>query len=827
MIPEHLVFFSLPILLSFLAAPILIKSKTFIKLEPLEKFIFSLALSSVIIILFLTFYAIFIPVGFRAISQVLFILAVLIIFWTGFSYRRNITPYLRLGLLEIKKAISNPIRLLFLVVFFTYLIKALLFLFYKPIIDPDVVDSYLPFARSLFLAGNLPLKDFFSNRPIMIPPVGGFILYAWNYALTGSILSEAFRLIPLPFLLGDIFLVYLIGKKTFGKKIGLLSSIVFAFLPFQDESLFLTVYYPDCIFLFFCLFILYLLIEVFGKAEKKLSNNIYLYLIGLSIAIAFLLKLQVIFLYLFFILIFIKELENLIVPLKRIIGTLFIVGFFIAPFFSPWLRVYGKPPFWWSIFLIGTIILFYLWYLERKGASNKKFTGITFKSFIGVLLISSIGGIWFLRNLIIFHHPTADFSTETSRTLVRIFYNISQSVDKLSGVVSLTKTITWSKDPLLSIFYWPILGTFWIVPKFWGLFSVLKRRKGFILLFWGLGWFCYWQIYLGGLGGNRYLLPLIPVLTWAIAVGVEELSRRFKAAFLKKKKVAVDVIIVLMVVFGLLFSLIQSSFLWWNAGIIYYGQTELRNQALEVVSPQTVEKLNVFDESLKLPPTSYKENLVILAKKLVVAFSASSDLARGYTKELVLAGILGSLVVFLFLLALPKVRLAARKLSKAILILGVVLILPYLLVFMLISEGNLNQFAKFEREKVYSSWGQAKFIEPFLIENAQKNDKVLFYGMQTGLSYYTGLKVYNLEYDIAWVGLIQAIIYETNKEKVISFLKGKDIRYIVVDTHGKSAKRFAQFKDSIGFLSILDDSQYVEQMVFPTKENAWTLYEIK
>jgi len=827
MIPEWLIFLSLPILLSFSAVPILIKSKTFVKLELLEKLTFSLVLSSTMTILALTLYGVIIPEGFKIFSLVLFTLAVLTTLGTSLFYRKDIKSFLRLNLLEVRNTISDPIKLLFLVALITYFAKTLLFLIYKPIIDPDVINSYLPFARSTFLADHIPLKDFFSGRPITIPPVGGFILYAWSYALTGSIFSESFRLIPLPFIVGNVALVYLIGRKALGKKIALLSSIIFMFLPFQDESLFLTSYYPDLIFLFFCLFFLYLLIKVFWETKKALSNNIYLFLIGLSIAITFLLKLQAIFLYLFLVLIFIRESRFLTISLKRIAGILLILGFFIAPFISPWLRLFGKPPFWWSIFLIGTMILFYLWHLERRGTSDKKFTEITFKNFIGVLLVSSVGGIWFLRNLIIFHHPTVDFSTETNRILARTFYSIGHNVDKLSGVVSLTKTITWPKHPLLAIFYWPILGTFWLVPKTWGLFSMSRREKRFILFFWGLSWFCYWQIYLGGIGGNRYLLPLTPILAWAIAIGVVELSPKLKTVFLKNKKISVDTIITLMVIFGLLFSLIQSNFLWWNAGVIYYGQTELRNQALEVISSQTAKTLNIFTGSLEAPLGSYKDDLIISTKRLAVAFSATSDLASGYIKELMSAAILVSLGVLLFLLVLSKIKLAPKILSRVIIILGAILILPYFLVFIFISEGNLNQFAKFEREKVYSSWGQAKFIEPFLIQNARKDDKILFYGIPTGLSYFTGLRVYNLEYGVAGIEIVSPIIGERDKEEVYSFLKERNIKYFIFDTHGRSAERFNQFKKLTEFALILDDRQYVEQKIFPTGENAWAIYELK
>ena len=828
MIPEWLVFWSLPILLSFSAVPILIKSKTFVKLEPLEKFIFSLALSSIITISFLTLYGVLVPKGFKMFSWVLFILTVLTTLGTSLFYRKDIKSFLRLSLLEVRKAISDPIKLLFLVALFTYFAKVVLFLIYKPIIDPDVIDSYLPFARSVFLADNIPLRDFFSGRPITIPPVGGFILYAWSYGLTGSIFSESFRLIPLPFLLGSVALVYLIGKKAIGRKTALLSSIVFMFLPFQDEALFLTSYYPDLIFLFFCLFFLYLLIKVFWGTRRSSSNNIYLSLIGFSIAISFLLKLQAIFLYLFLALIFVGELKFLPIFLRRITGILFIISFFIAPFIIPWLRFYGMPSFWPSVVLIGLMVLFFLFYLEGKTmVSDRKSLVITCKNLIKVLAISSIGGIWLLRSLAIFHHPIADFSTETSRSLAQIVSAINQEIIRLGGVPFFTESISWPKYSWWGIFYWPILGTFWMVLKLWGLFSGLKREKVLFLLAWGLGWFCFWQIYLGGVSGIRYLLPLTPVLAWAIAIGVEELSRKFRAIFLKKKRIAVDTIIAFMVIFGLLFNLIQSQFLWWNAGAIYYGPTEFRSQTLEVISPETIESLNIFTGSFEAAPISYKDNLIIFAKRLAVVFSARSELASEYIKELMAGGLLVSLIAFIFLLALSKIKLAPKMLLKVIIILGVILILPYFLVFILISEGNLSHFAKFEREKVYSSWGQVKVIEPFLIQNARKEDKVLFYGIPTGLSYFTGLRVYNLEYSVAGKEIIFSIMDEEDKEKIYSFLKERNIRYFVIDTHGRSAERFTQFKKLVKFLAILDDRQYTEQKVFPSEKNAWVLYELK
>lgn len=83
---------------------------------------------------------------------------------------------------------------------------------------------YIGMGKYLFSGGSAGLWEMI--RPPLIPIILGF---SWKVGLDPVVFG---RFMAISFSLGSIFMVYLIGKDVFGKKTGLVASLVFGLIPF-------------------------------------------------------------------------------------------------------------------------------------------------------------------------------------------------------------------------------------------------------------------------------------------------------------------------------------------------------------------------------------------------------------------------------------------------------------------------------------------------------------------------------------------------------------------------------------------------------------------
>jgi hypothetical protein len=315
---DSLLTMTLPLLITLVALPLLARLEVFRSVDKWEKLAVTLSVSTVTLIMALSFWATLLPAGFRAFSLVVYAFGLCSCLWSGYENREFLIVALR-GLPRRVRATfrGDKLTLVLWTVIAAYLAKACLFLLFRPIVDADVVDSYLPFARTLYLSDHIPLYNYFDTRPIMVPPVGGWILYGWAYSLSGSMFSESFRLLMLPILIGNLVMTYLLGRTVAGEKTAKLGLIIFAFLPFQDQLLFEFVLYPDMMFAFLSLVVFYLLVQLLYQQREPHEVISYTLIMGLAMGGALLLKFQGVFLYYFLVLFYLLhypcnlELESL------------------------------------------------------------------------------------------------------------------------------------------------------------------------------------------------------------------------------------------------------------------------------------------------------------------------------------------------------------------------------------------------------------------------------------------------------------------------------------------------------------------------------------
>ena len=160
----------------------------------------------------------------------------------------------------------------------------------RPILDSDVAQFYLPIAREIARSNGFSYSTGFDYN-ILLKPMGVSVLYAWVYAIDGSLISEAFRLLPVIPLLVMSGCVYTIAKEvTQSKEAAILSMIVFAVIPFQDRFLLYNAFYPDTFY--YPLIFTSILFTI-----KYTKNHDWRYLLytGIALGVGGLLKAQTIY----------------------------------------------------------------------------------------------------------------------------------------------------------------------------------------------------------------------------------------------------------------------------------------------------------------------------------------------------------------------------------------------------------------------------------------------------------------------------------------------------------------------------------------------------
>lgn len=802
MIKEFLISILLP-LIFVLSPTVLLKYLPFYKkLDYWEKYIFNLSISTSFLTFFLTIIGYLIKNGFKFLSFIIYLVGIffLIIF--------IINNYKKVGIILKQIFVKQDrVSIIFIVVTLLFITKALFFSAFKPIIDADVIDSYLPYARTIFLNDKIPESNYYNSSLMIFPPIGGPVLYSLFYNVTNNILTESFRFLPLIYIVGILICSYKIAEITIERRLAKLSLIILLIFPFWDELLFEYLFYPDIIALFvFLTFLYFFLKENLFQSFKKGKIPYYLitsFFLGTSLFF----KVQYFVVYYFLaILLFISYLPRkfltnflLIIPclpilyrLQKGIGYELSSSYQIFVFF---ILIYGL-----------LLIIFNQKYYKQTIKINFWIPMI-------ILLGLAFGSLVHLRNQFKYGTFMSTFSLP-----VTLDESFAMDILYKAGVAGRPQY------PLLEwvIIIFPAFAAFWIFPKIIGLTEFLKKKKTGILLLFILIWYTIITL-LYEVPNPRSLIAIFPMLALLVSLGIEKIAGYSKN---------ISNFLVNYILISIVLSTISSTFLWWNTGLVLSGAHNLR----KIISFRTIENnkttrpVNLTALVGVINKTSvytYSSKLNQIASKVIDLCLIMTTRRQYYNKNikgLTYWSFISSLALICFSYFFRK-----RALSHKFVVFFILTFyfLPYLFIFILVPKGKIFNFSKVEQEELYNFWGQTKYIIPYLKKKTNPNDKIVFLGKTTGLSYYTNLRVYNLIYGRDFGVVFKNILKENDLDKIYKFYKKGGFDYFVISSYPEQYSQFKKIKTMTQMLDILDNKKYATLEIKPNEENFWYIYKLK
>ncbi len=699
------------------------------------------------------------PINFNLWAKVFFICQSILL-------ARGIREIFKLKPFKIPKI--TPLGIIFIAV----ILKMMIFTIIRPIVDPDVTNSYLPFAQSTHLKSHIPTDTVLTREPMVVPPPGGWILFSVAMAVTNNPRTQAFKALPILHYLLFFAMNYFLCKEIFGKKLATLSSLVFTFLPFNDEFLMTFALYPEI--LFSALFVF-----IYRKSTQLLTTSSGISA-GLALTTSFLLKFQGIFYYpIFFFLI----LSNKLTQRAKTLALAALVVTFIIFTIRP--TIYTSASFALPNNVI-TVILSLAVILLGNILHRKKIIGqnITKRVIIILGISSLLGFTWIIRNQIIYRVPFSDARPSTIPV-----HEVSQILNR-EPVSQSQKHSELAAPILLKSF-----GSLFLIPKALGLLVLLLPQylNGFVLV--SFMWYWIWILFMGSTASSRYLLPLVPLICIAVGLGAQFISR--------KLKVSAQYIVILL---GLL-SLTQSLLISWNMGISVLGYSKLKALASAASTGSEITRnltLKDYANVLLASLNSGEETFILHARTQILI----------------------STLLFIFIVIFLKFSHLQKLSVKAALLISITYIFPYGLIVHSISGGNPLKFAQNEKLKVYNYWGLTNRVIPTLSTFTDQDSRIIVFGPRVPVSDETNLATINIDSGFG-IRDLSAILTEKEPANVAKFLKDQKFKAFILDGHDAYLKRFELLKKTYPPFSIFQDTTYFSRVMSPSDDSTWYLYIIK
>jgi hypothetical protein len=704
-------------------------------------------------------------IGISGLDFVLFSRALFIIQFLFFS--KGIITYFLNGIHKI--FVVNPVWIVISVL----IIKIAVLLLVRPIIDPDVVVSYIPFAQSTFLKSTIPHEDILTGEPISIPPPGGWINFSQAMAITNDVNTTIYKFLPLYYYIVLIAMVYSLTKHYYGGDIASLSVAVITVLPFNDEFIMTYALYPEIMFTM-------LFTYMFWKFKDKLDQANLIF-ICLSIALAILTKAQgVFFIPIYLSVVFLRQ--------KNSLGKLFLLSIAALSIYlslNPTkLNAVGFPPpnLGAALLIFVLITILGIWVNSSIKKLKKSETVISFNPAVIALTFSLLGFIWIGRSYAIFNTP---FSDARESSII---------VHQASTFLNKGKLYVANSSQYFALLFLGAFGTFFLIPKLLGFFFLIWHRKMIYITLGTALWFYYWVLFMGGVAATRYLLPCIPLISIAVALGINKMSNTIKAP---------SSLIVLVI--GII-SLSQSIFLSWNLGIGFFGYHTLKSFVSTI--PNT---------NLTLTPKEY-------AISIASAINSHEENFLNYASTLFVIALLITVVSYLIVRLLNHIYSKHPYVVTSALM--AMLLVPYITAVLTISEGKISNFSQQEKNKVYNYWGLQNIIIPFIKSNPTLLSKIIIFGPHIPLSYETGLQSRNIAVGFGLKDLGE-ILPERDLNTTFNFLKENGYNAFLVDGRLEMANKYRQMKNIYPSLGIFENDKYFYKAIGPTTANQWYLYIIK
>lgn len=785
------------LVLSLSAYFVLKRIKFFKSLSVLERLVLVLASSISVIGILLSYFEMFFHSAMKPLSIFIFILCLIFIIFSSKFILKDVLLIIR----SIpKKGIYGLIFILLLVL----VGKITIFYVLRPVIDPDVVSQYLTYARSIVISKSIPTYDLFTLSPVTLPPIGGPILFSFYYFISGNLQSEGFRLLTYPFLLGIVALTYLIAKKLFKSNLfSLLSCVVFLSFPVIDGLLLGWTLYPDIIAAFLELTIIYFLLFKHDDLNRK-GGYILSVVLGLSAAEMLLLKSQSV---LIFAMLSVLIMVNMRIGKYKtiILGTIFALILLFFPLTKLFnMSSFGAGNVNLTVYVLVTLPVFISFAFIIK--SRNPIREIKPSYILMICSVMLLGILWLCRNYLLF----GGFLTAVYVGFYKDMY--IQYRIFLNGVSNVFGSINFQLFNGLALFALPVFGSILFIPKIVGVVLALFKKDWNLVVFFIFLWYALVIIY-SGLPNERYLFGVYPFIGMIIVLGIKYLSEKIFSNVSKR-----EIFSLVVVSMFSLFSLSQSIILSWGFGSLIFSPSQLRN----IVLPSG----NEVSERLVMSGTTVSS--LIINKLILVVRLLNMNLGTFMQSDLIpsiLLSLFASLIVLFLAIMVVKV-FDIKRIRLVLISVALLMIAPYILLILIISGGNPHNFAKNEEKSLYSYWGEAGVIIPYFKNHYDNSSIVLVVGPQTGLSYKTFMKVYNIEYGYGFISVAQ-VVQEQNFQKVYEYFKNNDMQYVLVYEGSDNSIYLNNFKENSPLFNFINNSKYFDVEIVPDGNNLWRLYKLK
>ena len=665
-----------------------------------------------------------------------------------------------------------------------------MFLSSRAILDSDVKQYYLPMAREI-VGGNGFTYSTGYDYNILLKPIGASVLYAWVYVVSGSTLSEAFRLMPLVSIFMLVILNYAIAAlATKSQTVGIISAAVFLVLPFHDRFLLYSAFYPDTFYYPLIFMAIYFVLKYFQTRRDWL-----LFWTGMALGVASLLKAQTVyFLIAIILIIIVSKLRSRKLSLALCCLTPFyiLVPNILAECVQHEglrLSIPSFTPTQLGLFLF-LAVLSGICYLvaTRNSILGRKVDSAMIRSLIKKMFLllapfAVLSSLWYVNNLLRFGS---------------LLYTSSVNLPNFDWALGVLKP---AEQPYATVNIWhysmyfvfmfvhpAVMGYIWLVPLLAGLIYMLRARLevfNVFLLFeiiFAITVFSqvvYTIPYAGTPTYNpRDILPLAPLLTTMSSMGIVSLS----SALRKKSDEVKHIVIPLLLVayFGLM-SYTHSVLVRYTIG---HHVTTIGQLASSFAS----------SFGLTLTQTSFQlsaENRVVFIGENVGRVVALSLVAEAPLLALVVCRRYN--IPRRVYAVIVKVRTRSKKvvsklplhftsekrwtLAKSIIAVSLMLsVIMIPRVEMLIAQGGTQEIKEYQLKSTYRA-----FYELIADTGNGLEGGILTFKASMGLPYYLPeIKVIDLRYPANLAFLKDCLLSGSPYETVVK-LKQQDINYLLVN----------------------------------------------
>jgi len=676
-------------------------------------------------------------------------------------------------------------KIVIALLFIGLLVIYAIFLSSRAILDSDVVQYYLPMAREIVSRNGFTYSTGYDYN-ILLKPIGVSVLYAWVYRVSGSTLSEAFRLIPLTSIFMLVILNYAIATlATKSQTIGIISTAIFLVLPFHDRFLLYNAFYPDTFYYPLIFSVIYLMLKYLQTKDDSL-----LPWVGMALGSAGLLKAQTIY-SIITILLMLAILHFKSKKLSLVLCSLAPFYIFIPNMVAEQIQHEGLhlsipvfTPVQLILFLILGMISGFCYFKVLSNISpvdkvnSRVIRNLIRRMFLILIPFITLSGLWYINNFLNF--GTILYTSSINLPNYEWAIGVLNSAQQPMSAASVSNYLMYFSflfiDPA-------VMGYAWLIPLLLGLtymskgkFEILRILLFFeiflvIMIFSQVVYFI--PIVAESAYNPRDILPLAPLLTIIASFGITSLFTTFKGKIVNPRQIVLPFLFI--VYFGLV-SYAHSVLIWSTSMVC----TTLIGKFTSDFGAKF--GLTLQQMSFQLPAGNrvifLSENIWrILIFSLVAGTPLLISVVYGFLKK-----------IFNVQAVRVKINVGKKGLSHidpkklwtyaeytVIILLGIlIIIIPRIEV--LIAQGGIQEIAKNQLKRNYGA-----FYEIIVDGGQEFKGDILTFKAPDGLPYYLpGVKVIDLMFP-ANLAFLKDCLLSNSSYEIVTKLKQQGINYLLVN----------------------------------------------